>query len=165
MLYFDFSVALFCKKNLMFNFWAAVANGVLIFKPKTRILTWENPSQYLLSVYWCTRVTRFLRSYLTPKSFVKCSMCSYQGKGSAGSVPRSWLGGWKFCHMKTSARLAGLILAVRMTSSCIACCVFLILSIPLICSDTASRVAEAMIGAKVKNFVFRVVCFVSRIWR
>ena len=87
MLYFVFSVALFCKNNSMFIFWAAVANGVVIFKPKKRILTWENPSQYLLSVYWCTRVTRFLRSHLTSKSFVKCSMCSYQGRGRAGSVP------------------------------------------------------------------------------
>ena len=41
-----------------------------------------------------------------------------------------------------------------MTSSCIACCIFHILRVPLICSDTASRVAEAMIGAKV-----RILCF------
>ena len=39
-----------------------------------------------------------------------------------------------------------------------------ILSIPFNCSDTALRVAEAMIGAKVIIFVFHHVCFVSRIW-
>ena len=33
------------------------------------------------------------------------------------------------------------------------------------CSETALRVAEAMIGSKVDLFVFRHVCFVSRIWR
>ena len=41
-----------------------------------------------------------------------------------------------------------------MTSSCIACCIFHILSMPLICSDTASRVVDAMTGAKV-----RILCF------
>ena len=33
------------------------------------------------------------------------------------------------------------------------------------CSDTALRVTDAKIGPKVKIFVFRYVCFVSRIWR
>ena len=36
---------------------------------------------------------------------------------------------------------------------------------PFNCSDTALRVTEAIIGPKVKIFVFRHVCFVSRIWR
>ena len=34
-------------------------------------------------------------------------------------------------------------LAVRMASSCIACCIFHILSIPFNCSDTALRVTDA----------------------
>ena len=34
----------------MFNFWAAVANGVVIFKLKKSILTWENPSIYCLCI-------------------------------------------------------------------------------------------------------------------
>ena len=38
-------------------------------------------------------------------------------------------------------------------------------SIPFNCSETALRVTEAMIGSKVDLFVFRHVCFVSRIWR
>ena len=71
--------------------------------------------------------------------------------------------------MNTSSRLpgwtAGWILAVRMASSCIACCIFHIISIPFNCSDTALRVTDAKIGPKVKIFVFRYVCFVSRIWR
>ena len=46
------------------------------------------------------------------------------------------------------------VLVVRMASSCIACCIFHITSIPFNCSDTALRVAEAMIGTKVKIFVF-----------
>ena len=154
MLYFDFSSALFCKNNSMFIFWAAVANGVVIFKPKKRILTWENPSQYLLSVYWCTRVTRFLRSHLTSKSFVKCSMCSYQGRGRAGSVPEILVSRREILPYEHFSPVSGMNSGGRMTSSCIVCCIFHILSIPLICSDVASRVAEAMIGAKV-----RILCF------
>ena len=41
-----------------------------------------------------------------------------------------------------------------MASSCIACCIFHILSIPLIYSDTASRVVDAMTGAKVRILSF-----------
>ena len=52
-----------------------------------------------------------------------------------------------------------------MASSCVACCIFHIISIPFDYSDTALRVAEAMIGAIGKIFVFRHVCLVSRIWR
>ena len=39
-----------------------------------------------------------------------------------------------------------------------ACCIFHIISIPFNCSDTALRVAKAMIGTKVMIFVFRHVC-------
>ena len=52
-----------------------------------------------------------------------------------------------------------------MASYCIACCIFHIISIPFNCSDTALGVTDAKIGPKVKIFVFRHVCFVSRIWR
>ena len=44
-------------------------------------------------------------------------------------------------------------------------CIFIIISIPFNSRNAALRLAEAMIGAKVINFVFRHVCFVSRIWR
>ena len=71
--------------------------------------------------------------------------------------------------MNTSSPLpgwtAGWILAVRMASSCIACCVFHIISIPFNCSEKALRVTDAKIGPKVKIFMFRYVCFVSQIWR
>ena len=36
---------------------------------------------------------------------------------------------------------------------------------PIYSSDTALRVTDAKIGPKVKIFVFRYVCSVSRIWR
>ena len=49
-----------------------------------------------------------------------------------------------------------------MASSCIACCNFHIISILFNCSDTALRVTEAMIGPRVKIFVFRHVCFVLK---
>ena len=52
-----------------------------------------------------------------------------------------------------------------MASSCIACCIFHIISTPFNCSDTALRVTDAKIGPKFKMFVFRYVCFVSQIWR
>ena len=53
-----------------------------------------------------------------------------------------------------TGKKVGCILAVQMVSSCIACCIFHIISIPFNCSDTALRVAEAMIGAKVKLLCF-----------
>ena len=53
-------------------------------------------------------------------------------------------------------------MVVRMASSCIACCNFHIISIPFNYSDTALRVTEAMIGPKVKIFVFCHVCFVLK---
>ena len=48
-----------------------------------------------------------------------------------------------------------------MASSSIACCIFHNISIPFYYSDTVLRVAEAMIGARVKIFVFRPfqLCF------
>ena len=42
----------------------------------------------------------------------------------------------------------------------IACCIFYIISIPFNCRDTVLRVAEAMIGAKVKIFVIST-CLLS----
>ena len=73
-------------------------------------------------------------SRVTSKSFVIFSMCLYERA--------EW------------------ILAVRMASSCIACYIFHIISIPFNCSDTALRVAEAMIVAKVKIFVSPcLLCF------
>ena len=45
-----------------------------------------------------------------------------------------------------------------MASPCVACGLFLVISIPFNYSDIALTVAEAM-------NVFRHVCFVSRIWR
>ena len=62
----------------------------------------------------------------------------------------------------------GWIVVARMASSCIACSIFRIISIPFNCSawySFKSCIAKAMIGAKVVIFVFRNVCFVSRISR
>ena len=68
--------------------------------------------------------------------------------------------------------IAGCILAFRIMGSLasvaslrhrysIACCIFYIISIPFNCRDTVLRVAEAMIGAKVKIFVIStcLLCF------
>ena len=84
-------------------------------------------------------------------------------EGWLARFPRSrfFQPGSKFCHMNTSSQLpgwtAGRILTVRMVSSCIACCILHIISIPFNCSDTALRVTDAKIGPKVKMFVFRYV--------
>ena len=89
-------------------------------------------------------------------------------RGRAGLVPKisvSWLEILPYKHSRLPGWMAGWILAVWMASSCIACCIFHIISIPFNCSDTALRVTDAKIGPKVKIFVFRHVCFVSRIWR
>ena len=49
-----------------------------------------------------------------------------------------------------------------MASSCIACCIFHIISIPFNCSDTVLRVNEAMIGPKGKIFVSPcLLCFLN----
>ena len=53
------------------------------------------------------------------------------------------------------------ILAVRLASSSIACCIFHIMSIPFNCSDTALSVTEAMIDPKVNFFCISpcLLCF------
>ena len=51
---------------------------------------------------------------------------------------------------------AGWILAARMALSCIAYCVFHIISIPFNCIDTALRVVKAMVGAKLEFLCFTV---------
>ena len=48
-----------------------------------------------------------------------------------------------------------------MASSCIACCIFHIISIPFNCLDTALRVPMLRWAGKLKIFVFRYVCFVG----
>ena len=60
---------------------------------------------------------------------------------------------------------AGWILTARMALSELALpAVFYRHKNPINCSDTAFRVAEVMMGAKVKISVFCHVCLVSRIW-
>ena len=59
----------------------------------------------------------------------------------------------KFCHMCNSARFPGWTLAARIASSCIARCIFHIRSILFNCSDTAIRIAKAMIIAEVIGFL------------
>jgi len=102
---------------------------------------------------------RFRRSLLTSKSFVKFFLCVHM-RGRAGSAPEisvfpigisvTGLEMLPYEHFSpVTGMKAGLILVVRMTSSCIARSIFHIISIPFNCSDTA----------------FRHVYFVSRIWR
>ena len=89
-------------------------------------------------------------------------------KGGAGLVPKMWVNGLEILpyehFIPVTGIKAGWILAVWMALSCFACCLFHIISILFNCSDTALGVAEAVIGMKVKFFVLRHVCFVSRIW-
>ena len=59
----------------------------------------------------------------------------------------------KFCHMCNSARFPGWTLAARIASSYIAPCIFHIISILFNCSDTAIRIAKAMIIAEVIGFL------------
>ena len=96
-------------------------------------------------------------------------------RGWAGSVPEisvfrleSWWAGWRFCLMNTSAWLPGwkwdeFWWPAWHRLALLAVCVFHIISIPFSCSNTALRVAIAMVGAKVIIFVFCQVCFVSQI--
>ena len=102
---------------------------------------------------------QFPRSRLTSKSFVKFFLCVHM-KRRAGSAPEisvfpigisvSRLEMLVYEHFSpVTGMKAGWILVVRMASSCIACSIFHIISIPFNCSDT----------------VFCHVCFVSRIWR
>ena len=58
---------------------------------------------------------------------------------------------------------AGWILAAWMALSCIAYCVFHIIRIPFNCIDTALRVVKAMVGPKVRTFVFIRIWFIYRI--
>ena len=50
-------------------------------------------------------------------------------------------------------------MATWIASSCIACCIFHIISIPFNCSDTTLGVTKAITGAKVISLVFRLVAF------
>ena len=79
-------------------------------------------------------------------------------RGRAGSVPEISVSGLEILPYEhfspVTGKKAGCILAVQMESSCIACYIFHIIIIPFNCSDTALRVAEAMIGAKVKFLCF-----------
>ena len=84
-----------------------------------------------------TGLARFPRFRLTSKSVVKISVCSYERAGCFCS--RS---GWPAVSLPYFPH-----------------------HILFNCSDTALRVAESMIGAKVIILVFRYAYFVSRIWR
>ena len=90
----------------------------------------------------------------------------------AGAVPEISISGLEILPYEHFIRVIpgyerrdGFWRSVRMASSYIACRIFHIISIPFNCGDTALRVTETMVGPKVKDFVFRHVCFVSRIWR
>ena len=74
----------------------------------------------------------------------------------AGLVPEISLNGLEILPWTS-----GWILAVRLASSSIACCIFHIMSIPFNCSDTALRVTEAMIDPKVNFFCISpcLLCF------
>ena len=119
-----------------------------------------SPYLYLDVFIWEGRLARFPRSRLIP--LPRCVHMT----GRAGSVPEisvfsnRALGKrarnfsiWLF--IPVTGMKAGWILA-QMASPCIACCIFRIISIPVNCSDTALRVAKAMLGAKVIIFVFRM---------
>ena len=114
---------------------------------------------------WEGRLARFPRSHLIP--LPRCVHMT----GRAGSVPEISVFSnrdlgkragnfsiWLF--IPVTGMKAGWILA-QMASPCIACCIFRIIIIPVNCSDTALRVAKAMIGAKVIIFVFRMSAFLS----
>ena len=74
------------------------------------------------------------------------------------TIPFSVPSAFSVTHFSpVTAMKAGQILAARMTLSCLACCVFYIISIPFNCSDTALRVARSMVGAKVIN-MFVLFC-------
>ena len=102
---------------------------------------------------------------LTSKFIVKFSMCSYErtswlgfldlgfSKRDLGKRPGNF-DIWTFqpsyrdeSGFNSSLRLCHR--AARMASSFFPCCIFHIISIPFNCSDTAIRVAKALIGSKV----------------
>ena len=119
-------------------------------------------------------LARFPVSGFTSKSFVKFWCVHIRGR--AGSVLEVSVLPTKFSasgleilpyehFIPATGWTAGWILAVRMASSCTTCCIFHIISIPFNSCDTALTVTYAKIDPKVKTFVLRYVCFVSRIWR
>ena len=102
-------------------------------------------SRYLyLDVFiWESRLARFPRSRFFPTGI------SVSGLGILPYDSTGLLAGWKQDEFWPRwSRLA-----------CIACCIFPIMSIPVNCSDSALRVAKAMIGAKFIIFVFRMSAF------
>ena len=92
-------------------------------------------------------------------------MCSYESglsqiARSRFLQPGCRYAGWKFYHIlkhfsPVTGMKAGWIPAVQMASSCIACGIFLIISIV----EYRKWYAKAMKGAKVIIFAFRHVCF------
>ena len=119
-----------------------------------------SPYLYLDVFIWEGRLARFPRSRLIP--LLRCVHMT----GRAGSVPEISVFSnrdlgkragnfsiWLF--IPVTGMKAGWILA-QMASPCIACCIFRIISIPVNCSDSALRVAKAMLGAKFIIFVFRM---------
>ena len=107
------------------------------------------------------------RDLALPLNLLWNSRCVHM-KGGAGLVPKMLVSVLEILlyehFIPITGIKAGWILVVWMALSFIACCILHIISIPLNCRDTALGVAEAMIGLKVKFFVFRHVCFVSPIW-
>ena len=104
---------------------------------------------------------RFPRSRLTSKSFIKFSMCSYERAGRLRSRDLAKRAEnfaiWKlhpgYRAGMNSGGPDGIVLHFLMY--------FPHHNTPFNYSDTALSVTEAMIGLKVKIFVFGHVCFVS----
>ena len=103
-------------------------------------------SPYLcLDVFiWQGRLARFPRSRFFPTGI------SGRGRGILPYDSSALLPGWK--QDEFWPRWHRLVFA---------CCIFRIISIAINCSDSALRVAKAMIGAKVIIFVFRMSAFLS----
>ena len=75
--------------------------------------------------------------------------------GRAGSVPKISVSELEILPYEHFIPVTGMNVGMNsggpaMASSCIACSIFHIISIPFNCSDTASRVTDAQIGQKVK---------------
>ena len=102
-------------------------------------------SPYLcLDVFiWQGRLARFPRSRFFPTGI------SGRGRGILPYDSSALLPGWK--QDEFWPRWHRLVFA---------CCIFRILSIAINCSDSALRVAKAMIGAKFIIFVFRISAFI-----
>ena len=103
-------------------------------------------SPYLcLDLFICQgRLTRFPRSRFFPTGI------SGRGRGILPYDSSALLPGWK--QDEFWPRWRRLVFA---------CCIFRIISIAINCSDSALRVAKAMIGTKVIIFVFRMSAFLS----